>query len=579
MAGFGLAMAVLLVVGIFQYRTVGMLIQGEGLVARTYDVIAELEGSYSGLQQAESGTRGYVATGVQDYVDLLDQGVERADRHLLASRTLIADSSQQQKLNRLVELAAQKRKVMENLVALRREQGFAAASEELSRGEGLRLMREIRALTDDMEEDQNGLLELRQAAIRAEARSAWLAILLGTILALSLTLVAGWIAHRDANKRRQSEELVRRASLHSRSLIEASLDPLVTISAEGKITDVNEATVKVTGVPRDKLIGTDFANYFTEPENAREGYQRVFSEGFVTDYPLTVRHAEGQLTDVLYNASIYRDTDGKVLGVFAAARDITKRKQQVEEALRRRAEELARSNAELQQFAYVASHDLQEPLRMVASFAQLLAERYRGKLDADADEFIGYAVDGARRMQVLVNDLLEYSHVGKRAREFAAVDCEKILKTVLENLQKTLEETGGQVTHDPLPPVQGDHTQLGQVFQNLVANALKFHGSEPPRVHISAEQIKGEWRFSVRDNGIGIDLKHAERIFLLFQRLHTRAEYSGTGMGLAITKKIVERHGGRIWLESEPGKGSTFYFSLPMKGVTHGNELRASATG
>ena len=216
---------------------------------------------------------------------------------------------------------------------------------------------------------------------------------------------------------------------------------------------------------------------------------------------------------------------------------------------------------------------------MVASFTQLLAERYQSKLGPEADEFIGYAVDGARRMQVLVNDLLEYSHAGTRAREFAAVDCEKTLKTVLANLKKTLEETGGQVTHDPLPPVEGDHTQLGQVFQNLVANALKFHGSEPPRVHISAEQIEGEWLFSVRDNGIGIDLKHAERIFLLFQRLHTRAEYSGTGMGLAITKKIVERHGGRIWVESEPGKGSTFYFSLPMKGVTHGNGLRAGATG
>ena len=150
---------------------------------------------------------------------------------------------------------------------------------------------------------------------------------------------------------------------------------------------------------------------------------------------------------------------------------------------------------------------------------------------------------------------------------------------MLTSLQKTLEESGGQVTHDPLPTVPGDETQLWQVFQNLVGNALKFHGSEPPRVHVSAQEIKGEWRFLVRDNGIGIDPQHAERIFLLFQRLHTRAEFPGTGMGLAITKKIVERHGGRIWVESEPGKGSTFYFSLPMKGVTHANELRASATG
>ncbi len=250
-----------------------------------------------------------------------------------------------------------------------------------------------------------------------------------------------------------------------------------------------------------------------------------------------------------------------------------------EEALKKYAIELGRSNAELQQFAYVASHDLQEPLRMVASFTQLLAERYQGKLGADADEFIGYAVDGARRMQVLVNDLLAYSRVSTRAKEFVAVDCERVLQTVLANLEKTLQETRGQVTHDLLPTVQGDETQLWQVLQNLVGNALKFHGSEPPRVHVSAQQISGEWRFSVRDNGIGIDPQQADRIFLLFQRLHTRAEYPGTGMGLAISKKIVERHGGRIWVESEPGKGSTFYFSLPIKGVTHADAFRASATG
>ncbi len=216
---------------------------------------------------------------------------------------------------------------------------------------------------------------------------------------------------------------------------------------------------------------------------------------------------------------------------------------------------------------------------MVASFTQLLAERYQGKLGADADEFIGYAVDGARRMQVLVNDLLAYSRVGTRAKEFVTVNCERVLQTVLANLEKTLEESGGQVTHNLLPAVQGDETQLWQVLQNLVGNALKFHGSEPPRVHVSAQEINGQWRFSVRDNGIGLDPQQAERIFLLFQRLHTRAEYPGTGMGLAISKKIVERHGGRIWVESEPGKGSTFYFSLPMKGVTHGSELRASAAG
>jgi light-regulated signal transduction histidine kinase (bacteriophytochrome) len=312
---------------------------------------------------------------------------------------------------------------------------------------------------------------------------------------------------------------------------------------------------------RQELIGTDFSDYFTDPQKARAGYQHVFREGWVQDYELEVRRGDGNVTPVVYNASVYRGEAGKVMGVFAAARDITERKR-AEEALKEHSAELARSNADLQQFAYVASHDLQEPLRMVASYTQLLAKRYRGKLGADADDFIGYAVDGARRMQTLINDLLAYSRVGTRGKELASTDCEGVLEEVLVNLQTAMEETSAAVTHDPLPMVWADASQLAQVFQNLIGNALKFHGPAPPQIHISAQSNDGDWRFAVWDNGIGIDPQYADRIFVIFQRLHAHAEYPGAGMGLAITKKIVERHGGRIWVESEPGKGSTFYFTI-----------------
>lgn len=225
---------------------------------------------------------------------------------------------------------------------------------------------------------------------------------------------------------------------------------------------------------------------------------------------------------------------------------------------------LARSNADLQQFAHVASHDLQEPLRMVASYTQLLAKRYRGKLDSDADEFIGYAVDGASRMQRLINDLLAYSRVTAQSQGYEPVDCNELLEEVLSNLQVAVEESRAFVTHDPLPTVMADGRQLGQLFQNLIGNGLKFCGEEPPMVHVSAERHPNEWLFSVRDNGIGVDPQYAERIFVIFQRLHTRAEYSGTGIGLAICKKIMERHGGRIWVASPTGRGATFYFTLPI---------------
>jgi signal transduction histidine kinase len=242
-------------------------------------------------------------------------------------------------------------------------------------------------------------------------------------------------------------------------------------------------------------------------------------------------------------------------------REVAERKLAME-ALAKKEAELERSNQELEQFAYVASHDLQEPLRMVGSYTQLLSRRYKGKLDADADEFIGFAVDGVSRMQRLINDLLQYSRVGTRGREPEPVESEQVLTRSLQNLKIAIEENKAAVTHDPLPRVMADDRQLEQLFQNLVGNALKFHGDEPPQVHIAAERSNGSWMFSVKDNGIGIEPQYADRIFLIFQRLHTRKEYPGTGIGLAVCKKIVERHGGRIWVESEAGRGAAFKFTL-----------------
>jgi len=244
------------------------------------------------------------------------------------------------------------------------------------------------------------------------------------------------------------------------------------------------------------------------------------------------------------------------------------RRKRTEEQIKATLMELERSNKELEQFAYVASHDLQEPLRMVSSYTQLLAQRYENQLDDKAQKFMGYAVDGAVRMQRLINDLLAYSRVSTQGKTLGTIDSHAALGEALRNLATAIEETRAIVINDDLPTIRADATQLSQLFQNLIGNAIKFRGADLPRISISACDLGREWRFSVQDNGIGIETQYAEKVFAIFQRLHTRAEYPGTGIGLAICKRIVERHGGRIWFESEPGFGSTFFFTMPKRKET-----------
>lgn len=254
---------------------------------------------------------------------------------------------------------------------------------------------------------------------------------------------------------------------------------------------------------------------------------------------------------------------GPAGGAVISHMDITRRKL-MEQELTDKADDLTRSNQELEQFAYVASHDLQEPLRMVTSYLQLLNKRYKDSLDTDAREFIEFAVDGASRMKQLINDLLAFSRISTRGAEFSPVDCQQILERTLQILAITLEDSQAVITHHPLPTVTGDAGQLQQLFQNLVGNALKFKKEGvPPKLHIGVEERDDTWLFWVQDNGIGMKPEAHQRIFIIFQRLHTAQETSGTGIGLAICKRIIERHGGRIWVESQPGQGSTFYFTIP----------------
>jgi PAS domain S-box-containing protein len=337
-----------------------------------------------------------------------------------------------------------------------------------------------------------------------------------------------------------------------------SPDLLCTLDSANRMQDLNPAWEQTLGYPVDELKGRLLTSLVHQDDLAmtRSALKRIASEGSVR-FESRWRHKKGNYCWLAW--VIVTSIQDHLL--YAAARDITERRL-VEERMRQQTEELKRSNRELEEFAYVASHDLQEPLQMVSNHIQLLSRRYQGRLDQDADEFIDFALEGTDRLKSLISDLLEYSKVGTTDREYVPVEMEGVYAKVMETFQPIIDDCKGMITHDPLPVVLGDREQMGLLLYNLIDNSIKFHGNEPPRIHVGARQMSERWLLFVRDNGIGIDPQYTERVFVIFQRLHSRDDYPGTGIGLAICRKIIERHGGHIWVDSEPGKGATFYFTL-----------------
>jgi PAS domain S-box-containing protein len=373
-------------------------------------------------------------------------------------------------------------------------------------------------------------------------------------------------AIRDISVRKAAETHLAQMESRYRGLLEAAPDAMVVVNQGGEIVLLNLQAEKKFGYRRDELLGQKVTNIIPEGFAERliadglRSAEEALAQQIGTGIELTARRKDGSEFPMELMLSPLGSDRGIL--VTAAIRDITTRRT-AEALLLQKVKELYRSNEELQQFAYIASHDLQEPLRMVASYTTLIARRYKGKLDADADDFIAFAVDGAKRMQRLIQDLLAYSRVGSKGEELFPTSSEEALEQAIRNLRGAMEESDALVTHDPLPVVMADETQLTQLFQNLVGNAIKYRRGPSPSVHVAAAPCDGRrWSFSVRDNGLGIEPQYFERIFGMFQRLHKRDEFAGTGIGLAICKKIIERHGGAISVESVIGQGSTFRFQM-----------------
>jgi PAS domain S-box-containing protein len=370
---------------------------------------------------------------------------------------------------------------------------------------------------------------------------------------------------QDITGRKKTEESIARARDYYVRLLDEFPNLIRRADADGKCDYLNKSWLAFTGRQPEEEMGDGWqtgvhpddrrycVSTFTEAFNARRP--------FVMEYRL--RFHDGSYHWILDYGMPLFDVDQVFVGYIASCFDIEERRK-AQETVELQARALIQSNADLEQFAYVASHDLQEPLRMIQGFAQLLVRRYTTALDDDGRQFLGYVVEGTQRMQTLISNLLSYSRLDRRPGEFSQVDCTAAARTALFNLTRAVQEAGAIVEIGELPTVCADETQMVQLFQNLMANAIKFKADQPPRVQVSARNVGGEWLFAVQDNGIGIEPEYSEKIFAIFQRLHGPNSYPGTGIGLAICKKIVERHGGRIWAGSQSGQGATICFTLPI---------------
>ena len=386
----------------------------------------------------------------------------------------------------------------------------------------------------------------------------WISLSVKPVLDAKGNILESRSVVRDITERKQVEEEL----MIKDSAIRSSINAIAISNLKGVITYVNPSFQIIWGYSNDtEILGKHSRDFWQSKEKADEIIEQIQIGGnWVGE--LKAQKRDGSNFYVQLSASLVYDINSKPISMFASFIDITDRKK-AEEEVTNVLEEIKRSNAELEQFAYIASHDLQEPLRMVSGFAKLLEKRYKDSLDEDVHDFIDFIIDGTTRMHDLINDLLTFSRIGTQGRIFKPTDMNVVLEATLNNIRLLASETNAIITNDPLPVILADESQMVQLLQNLISNAIKFHGPAPPKIHILGEVKEDEWIFSVRDNGIGIDSINFERIFVIFQRLNKKGEYSGTGIGLAVCKKIIKRHGGKIWVVSELKKGATFYFSIP----------------
>ena len=574
-AAFLVAFLAVALVGAATYYNAHSLLDRNDLVVHTYRVIGLIDDVLGHTDEIQSGARGYLLTGKNAYLEPYRAGMAAIGASLGTLRESTADNPVQQRNIERLETSINRSLAGLKLEVTARQNALPGANSPTIGIADKENMDQVRADITTLKQHETRLLEQRDFDSRQSARHTLSNFAVLLMLAVLLLLFFYVFIRHDLAQRRRADKALRDSDKKMRGVMDGAPDALLITGASGTIQMANAQAEHLFGYSRGAFSGQKLDDLFVARDlpDEDEGGEGEGSTRLSKDRAIRTLRSLGAKFDGIRQDGTAFPIDlsrspvhvGDEELLVTAVRDRSEQ-QRAEEAMQKFSLDLARSNAELERFAYVASHDLQEPLRMVSSYTQLLAKRYKGKLDANADEFIGYAVDGANRMQKLINDLLALSRVGTTAKPSEPVDTGVVLSRVLLDLRAAVEASGATVEHpDTMPTVLADGTQIGQLFQNLIGNALKFRGEPPPQIVITSvpEEDGKLWRFAFKDNGIGIEPQYFERIFVIFQRLHSKESYPGTGIGLAICKKIVERHGGELSVASTYGQGATFSFTLP----------------
>lgn len=545
-------------------------------VAETRNILETTEDLLAAVTDAETGQRGFILTGEDRYLDPYNSAIKIIPGLLSQlDNATQRYRSQYDRVSSLKSLIPEKLEEMRSTIQMRREKdGLAAALSVFRTDQGKQAMEQIRANCKTIETEEYAKLSTRSNdAARHGKRTRLISTLGSALLVIFLLLSSGALARAMVRRDQAISELIesKRQMEQIRDLLQTTLtsiaDAVVVTDLQGKITFINPVALELTGRTETDALGQPVALVCrlideTTGKPIEDLVNRSLG-GDAVDKPdaqaVNLVAMSGRRIPVDERGAPLRNGQGETIGAVFVFRDITARRE-AEYAL-------VRSNEDLQQFAFAASHDLKTPLRTVVNFAQLLAARYRGRLDSEADEFIGFIVNAGRQMGQLLDALLEYSRSGEIIDKPRLLGAGDALESALANLRAEIDETGAVITHGPLPALVIDELHLRQLFQNLVGNAIKYRSSAVPKVHVSADQRGEDWMFSVHDNGMGIEPRHHDQIFGVFKRLHG-AEFPGAGIGLASCRRIVERCGGRIWVASQPDQGSTFYFTLPRKEQT-----------